>query len=171
MSAPVIRPATATDIPAIRALLEETWHATYDHLLGRDKVTDITRRWHAEEVLASEIGRSGQVFLVADVDGRIAGTASAKATGKTTGKGEVDLNRLYILPHYQGRGLGKALLAGTLAAFPAARAVSLEVHPNNAPAIAFYARAGFAELSRGNACGGDITAGVAHMVMRKTLPR
>lgn len=165
MSAPVIRPATATDIPAVRALLEETWHATYDTLLGRDVVTDITRRWHAEEVLAAEIGRAGQVFLVADVDGQIAGTASAKATGT----GEVDLNRLYILPHYQGRGLGKALLAASLAGFPAARAVSLEVHPNNAPAIAFYARAGFAELSRGNACGGDIAAGVAHMVMRKNV--
>lgn len=162
MSAPVIRPAAATDIPAVRALLEETWHATYDALLGREVVTDITRRWHAEEVLAAEIGRSGQVFLVADVDGQIAGTASAKLDAAAG----VDLNRLYILPHYQGRGLGKALLDAVLAAFPAARVVSLEVHSNNTPAIAFYERAGFVGLSRGNACGGDSVAGIAHLLMR-----
>lgn len=165
MSPPLIRPAASPDIPAVRALLEETWHTTYDHLLGRDKVTDITRRWHAEEVLAAEIGRAGQVFLVAVTDGQITGTASA--TRDATGA--VDLKRLYILPGYQNRGIGHALLGETLAAFPDASAVHLEVEPNNAPAIAFYARAGFRPVGQGSACGGDQTAGVAHMVMRKNL--
>ena len=165
MSLPVIRSTAATDISAVRALLEETWHATYDALLGREKVTDISRRWHAEEVLAAEIGRAGQVFLVAEVDGQIAGTASAKIGDAA----DLELNRLYILPHFQGRGLGTALLNAVIAAFPAARAIHLEVEPNNAPAIAFYACAGFAEVARGNACGGDAAAGVAHLVMRKPL--
>lgn len=166
MSLPLVRSAAATDIPAVRALLEETWHVTYDALLGRDKVTDISRRWHAEEVLAAEIGRAAQVFLVAEVDGQIAGTASAKLSGGS----HLDLNRMYILPHFQGRGLGKSLLDAVIAAFPAAQAIHLEVEPNNAPAIGFYQRAGFSEVARGNACGGDTAAGVAHMMMRKDLP-
>jgi hypothetical protein len=30
----------------------ETWHDTYDPLLGRERVTEITNRWHAVEALA-----------------------------------------------------------------------------------------------------------------------
>ena len=164
-TAPVIRATRPADIPAVRALLEETWHSTYDHLLGRDKVTDITRRWHAEEVLAAEIGRAGQAFLVADQDGMIVGTASASYDAA----GEIDLRRLYILPAYQGRGLGHALFGASLGAFPDARAIRLEVEPNNAPAIAFYTRAGLSTVAHGSACGGDHAAGVAHLVMRKSL--
>ena len=83
--------------------------------------------------------------------------------------GEIDLRRLYILPAYQGRGLGHALFGASLGAFPDARAIRLEVEPNNAPAIAFYTRAGLSRVAHGSACGGDHAAGVAHLVMRKSL--
>ena len=36
----LIRPAAPADLPAVRALLVETWHDTYDALLGAERVTE-----------------------------------------------------------------------------------------------------------------------------------
>ena len=43
-----VRTAGAQDIKAIRALLIETWHATYDSIYGVEKVTEITDRAREE---------------------------------------------------------------------------------------------------------------------------
>ncbi len=42
-----VRTASERDLVAIRALLVETWHATYDAIYGAAKVTEITDEWHS----------------------------------------------------------------------------------------------------------------------------
>ena len=145
-----IRPAKAADLPAIRALLVETWHDTYDAILGRDEVTAITDDWHSLDNLARGIGRPRHVFLVAEVDGRIAGTASATEPAP----GRVTLDRLYVLPGMQRQGIGSALVAAVRHAFPDARSIRLEVERRNEAGRAFYERAGFSETGDVGACGG-----------------
>lgn len=157
-----IRDVVPADIAAVRSLLITTWHATYDPILGRDKVTDITGSWHAPGTLGRQIGEPGTAFLLAERDGEVIATSYALGGGEA-----VMLRRLYVLPAEQGRGIGAALLARTLDRFPAARRIILEVERGNTPAIRFYERNGFTQVRLSGCCGdrSDIQA----IVMEKRL--
>lgn len=168
---PILRPATAADIPALRDLLVATWHATYDPIYGREKVVEITGRWHSEARLAEQVRQAGrhphrECLLVADVAGRLAGTASAHRLGEEI----VELGRLYVHPEHHRGGLGWRLMQAAMAQFPEARRVRLDVEPDNSQAIGFYARHRFRVTSRGDACGGDAHAAITHLVMEAELP-
>lgn len=134
----VIRDATAADLPAVRALLVETWHATYDGIYGWRRVAEITNAWHSPENLSAELDRD-DAFLVAHARGELAATASARLDRD----GAVLLTRLYVLPAHQGSGIGRTLLQVALACFSQARVARLEVESRNEAAIAFYERMGF----------------------------
>ncbi len=59
--------------------------------------------------------------------------------------------RLYVLPDYQGQGIGSELLNGALAAFPKARRIQLQVADGNPSGLSFWTKRGF------QACGHDET--------------
>jgi ribosomal protein S18 acetylase RimI-like enzyme len=145
-----VRTAGEGDLEAVRALLVETWHATYDAIYGTERVTEITDSWHSIDALRRRLTRPNSEFLVADDGERIAGMAFAAADkdGKT-----VMLYQLYVLPAYQGHGIGGALLDEVLGDFPDAEAVRLEVEEQNIHAIAFYRTYGFEQTGRTGACG------------------
>jgi ribosomal protein S18 acetylase RimI-like enzyme len=135
----IIRDAEAADLPAVRALLVETWHATYDGIYGWQRVAEITNAWHSLENLKAQLGRDEGVFLVALVGEEIVATASARQERD----GAALLTRLYVLPTRQGVGIGRTLLQVALACFPEAPVARLEVESQNEPAITFYERMGF----------------------------
>jgi ribosomal protein S18 acetylase RimI-like enzyme len=144
-------------------MLIETWHATYDAWLGAEKVREITAAWHSPEQLAAQVDRPDSLFLLADAAGTLVGTGFANTVGED---GAVEIGRLYVLPHQQGRGIGSALLAALLAGFPAASRIHLDVEPRNAGAIRFYSRHGFAVVAASTDCCGG--SGVAHLRMQLT---
>jgi ribosomal protein S18 acetylase RimI-like enzyme len=159
-----IRFVTQSDLAAVRHVLVTTWHATYDAILGNQQVEAITAAWHSMEALEQQRLAPGSSFLVAEVDGRVVATASARSAAD----GRIMLSRLYVLPELQRRGIGRQLLAASLAAFPQARTIQLEVEPRNVHAIAFYERAGFRVVDEGDDCGG-CGSGIRHLVMEKRL--
>jgi ribosomal protein S18 acetylase RimI-like enzyme len=161
-TADTIRPATTADLPAIRALLVETWHATYDNLYGARRVTEITDDWHSLKNLSVQLGREGTVFLVAVMESGIIGTSLARAKDN----GQVMLDRLYVRPAMQGQGIGQKLLEATLARFPANSIIRLEVEPQNVTAIRFYERQGFVTVSCKTDCGGAGSAIAASIMER-----
>lgn len=134
-----IRDAAAADLPAVRALLVETWHATYDGIYGWQRVAEITNAWHSLDSLTAQLGRDNSAFLIAQVGDEIIATASARMETDRS----VLLTRLYVLPTYQGVGVGRTLLQVILACFPLAPVARLEVESQNEPAITFYERMGF----------------------------
>ena len=75
----IIRDATSADLPAVRSLLVETWHATYDGIYGWRRVAEITNAWHSLDALAAQLGRDSGVFLVALLGEEMVGTASARS--------------------------------------------------------------------------------------------
>ena len=106
-----IRPAAVSDAPAMAAVHVETWRTTYagllpDRYLLRLSVPERAERWRV--MLARR--RSEQVF-VAEINAvGVVGFASCGAlrSGFYGYRGEV--YTLYVLPDWQGRGLGRALL-------------------------------------------------------------
>lgn len=145
-----VRTAGERDLAAVRALLIETWHATYDPIYGAERVTAITNDWHSMASLERRLKRPHSEFLVADDGDVIAGMAFAAAD--TTGKA-VMLHQLYVLPRFQGHGIGGMLLDEIMGCFPDAELIRLEVEAANTRAIAFYEAAGFARSGHTGECG------------------
>lgn len=135
-----VRTAGARDLEAVRLLLSATWHDTYDAIYGVERVNEITAEWHSMPSLKARLERPASEFLVADDGKSLGGMAYAAASndGKT-----VTLYQLYILPAFQGRGIGSALLEEIEMSFPEAKRLRLEVEAENARAVDFYARRGF----------------------------
>ncbi len=132
-----VRPATADDVPLIRALIAEL--AEYERL--------------ADAAVATDEGLRAQLFgaqpaaevLVGEVDGQPAGFALFFHNFSTfLGKRGLYLEDLFVRPAFRGAGLGKALMAA-LARIAVARdcgRFEWSVLDWNAPAIAFYRRLG-----------------------------
>jgi ribosomal protein S18 acetylase RimI-like enzyme len=160
-----VRSAAASDLPAVRELLVESWHATFDGIYGAEKVNEIIGSWHSLPALKARLESLNGEFVVADDGGGVAGMAfaSAAADGK-----QVTLHQLYIRPLYQGRGAGTLLLAEIIDCFPDAETLRLEVEPVNEKAVAFYKARGFAEVGRTENCGQD-QSGIPALILERTL--
>ena len=154
-----IRAAEPRDLEAVRALLVETWHDTYDPLLGVDKVTEITNSWHSIEALRPQLALPDCSFLVAEEGGRIVGHVFANGRRLPP----LTLSRLYVLPSFQRRGIGSALLEAAIARHPRAESIRLEVQADNPKGLAFYRREGF------EAVGEHMEDGIPHIRMEKRL--
>jgi ribosomal protein S18 acetylase RimI-like enzyme len=134
-----IRTAVEADIPAVNALLVETWHDTYDALLGRDKVDEITQLWHAPTLLQQQLRQPRVSFLVAEMMGEIVGHAFASAWSLPT----LEIARLYVRPDWQRQGIGNRFLDMLIALHPKADRLSLSVEKRNRKGAAFYLSQGF----------------------------
>ncbi|MBA4180615.1 MAG: GNAT family N-acetyltransferase [Anaerolinea sp.] len=106
--APVIRPATAADLPAINEIYNfyvATSPATFD-----TQPVSLDRR----EAWFTERSALGLPVLVADADGEAGGWC---ALSPWSAKKAYDTTRdesIYIADEFRGRGLGKALLGAVL---------------------------------------------------------
>ena len=154
-----IRRASPDDLAAVRDLLVETWHDTYDVLLGPETVTRITGEWHSIEALSRQLDLPDAAFLVAEAKGRILGHAFANARELPV----LVIARLYVRPSWQRRGIGKSLLDAATATDPQIRIIRLDVEAENRKGRSFSRREGFRPA-------GDVfQAGIRHIRMEKNL--
>jgi ribosomal protein S18 acetylase RimI-like enzyme len=161
-----IRHARLGEEVAVSRLLGEVWHATHDAELGRGKVAAITAKWHAPALLRTQIDDPAKCFLVAEAtDGGLVGHAMSWLDDGAA----INVLRLYVLPAWQGRGLGGHLLEAAVEAYPAGRLLRLEVQGENELAIRFYEKMGLRVVGDTGERGGftDIPA----LVMEKPLLR
>ncbi|MBB6466634.1 GNAT family N-acetyltransferase [Aminobacter carboxidus] len=160
-----VRTASERDLETIKALLAETWHATYDAIYGVERVDEITAEWHSLASLKARLTRPNSEFLVADDGKKIAGMAFAAAT--SDGKVLV-LHQLYIRPGNQRAGVGRLLLDEVEQSFPEARTMRVEVEEANAPALVFYAASGFVRAGETANCGAE-QSGIPALILEKKL--
>lgn len=140
-----VRSASESDLLAVHALLLETWHSTFDDILGRELVDTITGTWHSVDALRSNLRKPYSEFVVADRgDGGIDGMAFASQIAED----KALLLQLYVRPTAQAQGLGTLLLTEVEMAFPGVTTMSLEVIERNEAAVRFYERRGYASVGR-----------------------
>nr|WP_252192908.1 GNAT family N-acetyltransferase [Rhizobium sp. CSW-27] len=161
-----VRTATEQDVDAIREVLVETWHATYDAFYGEAKVNELIAAWHRPATIRASIGKRDGEFLVAD-DGRQIGGVGYAVMSDTMTKTAL-LRQLYVRPAFQGEGIGRDIFAELETCFPDAEIMRLEVEPRNVRAIAFYTRLGFVEVDRTKHCGAE-GSGIEAIIMEKPL--
>jgi len=161
-----VRTASEQDLEKVRALLGETWHATYDHIYGQEKVSELHASWHSPASLKARLAKKNSEFLVAD-DGRTIGGMGYAAMSTEMTK-TVMLHMLYVSPRHQREGIGRDIFAELETCFPDAEIMRLEVDPQNEAAIAFYSAHGFMEIGRTENCGND-QSGIPALIFEKPL--
>jgi ribosomal protein S18 acetylase RimI-like enzyme len=136
---PRVRRADTADLAAVLAVGREAWRATFAPLVGTAYTEAGLRRAWAPEVIAAEIA-AGWVLVAGDATDTV-GMASARPDGLHT-----FLNRLYVRPSRQRRGVGHVLLNTVMRS--AIGPVTLTVLSTNDAARAFYRGHGFQDDGR-----------------------
>jgi phosphinothricin acetyltransferase len=110
----VLRPSTETDIPAIQAIYAHAvLHGTGTFETEVPDVAEMTRR-------RAEVLSRGLPFLVAELDGSVAGYAYANYFRPRLAYRYCLEDSIYLAPTAQGKGLGRLLLAELIARCEAA---------------------------------------------------
>ena len=136
-------PATPADAAQIRSLAERIWSESYAGIVSAEQMAYMIEWMYSEETITRELseGVSWEVArLHSEAVGYLSVTFGVDAVAK--------LNKLYLLPAHQGRGLGQEMLARVFA-LAAARGVSeirLQVNRANLRAQLAYERFGFRRI-------------------------
>lgn len=107
MSTYTIRTATLSDIPLIKALAEATWEPTYRSILSKEQIDFMFEVIYTSDALQKQM-QEGQTFLLLYQDEKPLGFAAYSL--KDAAEKVYKLNKIYLLPECQGKGLGKLLL-------------------------------------------------------------
>ena len=133
-----VRPAQAGDTTSISDVVRESWLHSNRNLLPDDSAKSLM---HCQR-LAEVVALNWRTVQVAEYEGRIVGAVGVNEQGHFW--------MLYVLPDYQGLGVGSALYdsaIGSLKQRGAARAM-LEVLAANENAVAFYRARGWVAEGR-----------------------
>jgi ribosomal protein S18 acetylase RimI-like enzyme len=154
-----VRPARATDIPAIAEVIVSAWQAAYRGILP-DEWLDAMSIPRIEESWIGGLQDETYKVLVVEADGCARGFVGfGAARGDDLDPDRVgELYAIYVHPEWWGRGAGRALLSEALAALRERgyAHVVLWTMRDNARARRFYERAGLVwdgatqESSRGS---------------------
>ena len=97
----------------------------------------------SENSIASELNNPLSYWLVAEVDGDIAGYVGSQSVLDAA-----DMMNLAVSPEYRKRGIGQALVTALVRYLQKNQVIALllEVRVSNAPAIALYEKMGFVQV-------------------------
>jgi len=143
--------ANPEDARGIAEVFYKTWLVTYPNKkvgITVDDIEDRFRNSFTEESLAKRAKQianpaEGKFFFLAKNDDRIVGVCVAVRHPDKN-----QLQAIYVLPEYQGRGIGRLLWGEAQKYFSADKDTIVQVAIYNTKAIDFYRKLGFAETSK-----------------------
>jgi len=148
------RTAVASDALCLGVLATQVFLDTYAVDGIRPSVAREAREHFSTDAIAVLLADSSITFLVAESAGHM--VAFAQMTFGSThelvaAENTVELNRLYVLDRFSGKGLGSALLrrAEALAAGQSASTMWLSAWAENHRALGFYTRQGYEDVGAG----------------------
>ncbi len=144
----VLRRATEKDIALIREMADRAFRATYSTLLTAQQIDYMIPWMYGREVLEREF-REGFAWFIAEMEGVACGYVSVERQEERL----FHLQKIYVLPEFQGRGVGQALFDGAVGYIrsvqPLPCRMELNVNRRN-PALGFYRRQGMRCLQQGD---------------------
>ena len=134
--------AVEADLPRVAELAGVIWRKHYPGIITPEQIEYMLDLGYSLEALRRFITEEGAGLDLAYVANRLAGFA---AYYRTDHRDELKLDKLYVHQDFQGRGVGRSLIASTEAAAMAQRRTTLilNVNKQNLRAIRAYERNGF----------------------------
>lgn len=139
-----MRKAGIEDIPDIQAMAEIVFRETYKTLLSPEQMEYMMDMMYSEKNLIRQIKERHDTFYIIDGQGYV----SFRPDGQTDDRRpRYHLEKLYVLPEYQGKGLGRKLFNRVIEAVKESEAhpcdIRLELNVNRSnPAVPFYEHLG-----------------------------
>ncbi|RLK46729.1 GNAT family N-acetyltransferase [Microbacterium telephonicum] len=136
----VVRPVRDVDAEALGRVHATCWHETYDHLISKAALENVSPKRLAE--LWTHWAAQGEDFrmFAALVDGEIVGFVGSGPARDKDAPSFRELYFIYLLDAYHGTGIGQKLFD---AAIDEGEAAYLWVAEDNPRAHRFYTRNGF----------------------------
>ncbi len=149
----ILRPATASDAPALAKLGAETFIAAFGDLYTPEDLTAFIAEVHEETAVAAEIAGDSCTHRLVEVDGALVAFCKLRHPTKfgvyTDARNPMELGQLYALPGHTGTGIGARLMDWALEVARAGEhdAILLSVYAENFGAQRFYQRHGFGKIA------------------------
>ena len=143
-----IRRATAHDCPLINQMAWQVFPHTYRNILTREQTEYMMEWMYSVESLTKQLA-SGHTYYIAYYDDQPAGYVSIEQHEKDL----FHLQKIYVLPQFQGLGLGRKLFRTATNHItqhhPTACTMELNVNRKN-PAVGFYEQMGMHKDRQGD---------------------
>jgi ribosomal protein S18 acetylase RimI-like enzyme len=139
-SGPAIEALQAAEVDAVCRLARRTWQATYPGIISQQQIDAMLADRYTPAAILAQLGDPGHHWLIARDRDTIAGFAHARLDGETC-----KLDKLYVDPAHQRRGIGRALVDAirAFARQQGAGRLWLQVNRNNQQAVRAYQSYGF----------------------------
>ena len=145
-----IRKATLEDIPLINELAWIVFPHTYKELLSPEQIEFMMEWMYSPANLHKQMTEDGHIYFLAYEGNKPAGYLSIQPEGEHT----YHLQKIYVLPSYQGHKLGKQLFNHAIKAIkelhPEPCQMRLNVNRYNTKAVDFYIRMGMKKVFEGD---------------------
>jgi diamine N-acetyltransferase len=172
MSAVHVRIATKDDAALIADLSRTTFFETFAEQNTRENMDKFMNEQFTRDKLMNEVGADNNIFLIAEIDGEVAGYARMREVPNPEALDSlpaIELARIYSVQSRIGKGVGSALMKKCIevAQQQNKKVLWLGVWEKNQHAIAFYERWGFEKFSEHDFVLGDDVQ--RDWLMKKTL--
>jgi len=135
--------ATASELPIIQEIAKNTWPTAYREIISAEQIAYMLEKMYNIPLLEKE-QLEGRVHSIAYDDHQVPCGFSSYGPIEN---GEYKLHKLYILPAYQGKGVGKFLLSNVEKKLQEKGIAELHLQVNKLnPAVSFYKNNGFTIL-------------------------
>lgn len=146
--------ASEHDLSVILEMAQIVFRNTYASILSAEQMEYMMEWMYSMSSLSRQL-QDGHVFHIAEKDGVPCGYMSVGKDGyDSEGTPVYHLHKLYIMPSFQGRGVGKALLDAAkehVRKDNASSPARLELNVNRYnPAVGFYLHEGLSILRQGD---------------------
>ena len=137
-----ISEATVADFETIREIAHTTWPVTYGEILSKAQLDYMLEKMYSDATLIDNVANKGHHFILANEDAVCLGFASYEH--RYLGRNITRIHKIYLLPEFQGKGMGKLLLdsVSALAKENQSEVISLNVNKFN-KTVSFYKKMGF----------------------------
>lgn len=137
-----IRKWTVNDFSVIREILRITWIDTYNEFIPEADLQFYLNQTYNDENLIALFHNPLTMFYLVEINSQVAGIMRVS---NSVDEKRFYLNSLYVLPEYQGYGIGKQLsiLAENLAIELGYDKIWLGVMEQNTSAVEWYKKSGY----------------------------
>lgn len=135
-----IRPLSENEVETLGKLAHEIWHAHYPGIISRKQIDAMLAERYSPSAIRAHM--HNQCWDTAWLDNRMVGFAHSFSDHAVA---IWKLDKLYVHPEYQRKGIGQALLqqAKNHAAREGAKRLILRVNKLNTAALSAYTKYGF----------------------------
>ena len=144
-----IRKATTNEIALIHQMAWVVFPHTYHIILTPEQIDYMMEWMYSEKSLQKQMEEDGHIYYLAFKDDEPAGYLSIQPEGEHV----FHLQKIYVLPSFQGMNLGKLLFEQAIKAIkelhPAPCQMRLNVNRQN-KALTFYEKMGMTKIDEGD---------------------